>query len=166
MSAAEPIYASRVLKLPLVTPDGDAIGRVDDLVIGPPTGETAPILLGLVAQVGRRRIFLTAARVRHFETSGVVLTSTALDLHPFKPRTGELLLTSLLDRPVHGEKVLDLSMRPRTSLYGRFGIAEVMLGRRRALGFSARMRRGAGGGGGRQVRGRPGGGGAAPPRRP
>jgi flagellar motility protein MotE (MotC chaperone) len=141
MSVAEPIYASRVLKLPLVTPDGDAIGRVDDLVLGPPTGETAPILLGLVAQVGRRRIFVTAARVKHFETSGVVLTSTALDLHPFKGRTGELLLTSLLDRPLHGEKVLDLSMRPRTSLYGRFGVAEVMLGRRRALGFSARMRR-------------------------
>ena len=141
MSSAEPIYTSRVLKLPLVTPDGDTIGRVDDLVIGPPTGETAPILLGLVAQVGRRRIFVTGARVKHFETSGVVLNSSALDLHPFKGRTGELLLTSLLDRPLHGEKVLDLSMRPRTSLYGRFGIAEVMLGRRRALGFSARMRR-------------------------
>jgi flagellar motility protein MotE (MotC chaperone) len=141
MSSAEPIYASRVLKLPLVTPDGDAVGRVDDLVIGPPTGETAPILLGLVAQVGRRRIFVSASRVKHFETSGVVLTSTALDLNPFKGRTGELLLTSLLDRPLRGEKVLDLSMRPRTSLYGRFGVAEVMLGRRRALGFSARMRR-------------------------
>jgi len=141
VSSAEPIYASRVLKLPLVTPDGDTIGRVDDLVIGPPTGETAPVLLGLVAQVGRRRIFVTGARVKHFETSGVVLNSTALDLHPFKARTGELLLTDLLDRPLHGEKVLDLSMRPRTSLYGRFGIAEVMLGRRRALGFSARMRR-------------------------
>jgi CBS domain-containing protein len=141
MSSVEPIYASRVLKLPLVTPDGDAIGRVDDLVIGPPTGETAPILLGLVAQVGRRRIFISASRVKHFETSGVVLNSAALDLHPFKGRTGELLLTSLLDRPLRGEKVLDLSMRPRTSLYGRFGIAEVMLGRRRALGFSARMRR-------------------------
>ena len=141
MSSAEPIYASRVLKLPLVTPDGDAIGRVDDLVIGPPTGETAPILLGLVAQLGRRRIFISASRVKHFETSGVVLASAALDLHPFKPRTGELILTSLLDRPLRGEKVLDLSMRPRVSLYGRFGIAEVMLGRRRALGFSARMRR-------------------------
>jgi flagellar motility protein MotE (MotC chaperone) len=141
MSSAEPIYASRVLKLPLVTPDGDSIGRVDDLVIGPPTGETPPILLGLVAQVGRRRIFISGSRVRHFETSGVVLNSAALDLHPFKVRTGELLLTSLLDRPVQGEKVLDLSMRPRVSLYGRFGVAEVMLGRRRALGFSARMRR-------------------------
>jgi len=143
MSSAEPIYASRVLKLPLVTPDGDAIGRVDDLVLGPPTGETPPVLLGLVAQVGRRRIFVSAPRVKHFETSGVVLTSTALDLHPFKGRTGELLLTSLLDRPLRGEKVLDLSMRPRTSLYGRFGVAEVMLGRRRALGLglSARMRR-------------------------
>ena len=141
MSSAEPIYASRVLKLPLVTPDRDALGRVDDLVIGPPTGETAPILLGLVAQVGRRRIFITAARVKHFETSGVVLNSSALDLHPFKPRTGELLLTSILDRPVRGERVLDLSMRPRVSLYGRFGVGEVLLGRRRALGLTARMRR-------------------------
>src|ERR1044072_5208269 len=148
MSSAEPIYASRGLKLPLITPDGDSRGRVDDLVIGPPTGETAPILLGLVAQVGRRRIFITAARVKHFETSGVVLASSALDLHPFKPRTGELLLTSLLDRPVRGGTVLDLSMRPRVSLYGRFGIAEVMLGRRRALGLTARMRRGRGGGAG------------------
>lgn len=141
MRSAEPIYASRILKLPLVTPDGDALGRIDDLVIGPPTGETAPILLGLVAQVGRRRIFITAARVKHFETSGVVLASSALDLHPFKQRTGELLLTSLLDHPVRGERVLDLSMRPSVSLYGRIGIGEVMLGRRRALGLTARMRR-------------------------
>ena len=101
MSSAEPIYASRILKLPLVTPDGDSIGRVDDLLIGPPTGGAAPILLGLVAQVGRRRIFLSGSRVQHFETSGVVLTSAALDLRPFKPRTGELLLSSLLDRPLH-----------------------------------------------------------------
>src|SRR6266545_1974820 len=108
MSSAEPIYTSRVLKLPLVTPDGDALGRVDDLVIGPPTGETAPILLGLVAQVRRRRIFITAARVKHFETSGVVLASSALDLHRLKQRTGELLLPSVLDRPLRGERVLDL----------------------------------------------------------
>ena len=94
-----------------------------------------------MAQVGRRRIFISGSRVKHFETSGVVLNSAALDLHPFKPRTGELLLTSLLDRPLQGEKVLDLSMRPRASLYGRFGVAEVMLGRRRALGLKARMRR-------------------------
>ena len=32
MSGAEQIYASRVLKLPLVTPDGDTVGRIDDLV--------------------------------------------------------------------------------------------------------------------------------------
>ncbi|MGH9023125.1 MAG: magnesium transporter MgtE N-terminal domain-containing protein, partial [Acidimicrobiia bacterium] len=136
----EPIYASRILKLPVLVP-GDAIGRVDDLVVGPPMGGTAPVLLGLVAQVGHRRVFISGSRVAHFEASGAVLTSSAIDLRPFKARVGELLVTSILGRLLGSDKVLDLSLRPRSQLYGRFGIDEVVLSPRRALGFSARTRR-------------------------
>lgn len=139
--SGDPIYASRVLKLPLLDPGGDAIGRIDDLVVSPPQGGTEPVLIGLTAQVGRRQVFISASRVANFEASGAVLTTSAVDLRPFKPRVGEMLVSSLLGRSLGSEVVLDLSLRPRTQLYGRFGVDEVVLNRKRAIGFSTRMRR-------------------------
>src|SRR5436305_922529 len=130
----EPIYASRILKLPLLDPGGDAIGRVDDLVFGPPTGEIAPVLIGLVAHVGQRQVFVSASRVGHFLPSGAALTSSAVDIRPFRPRTAEILASGLLGRVIGSDKVLDISLRPRTALYGRFGVEEVVLSRRRTFG--------------------------------
>ena len=49
------LYVSRLLRLPLLDGDGATIGRVDDMVIGPPARGGAPVLLGLVASVTRRR---------------------------------------------------------------------------------------------------------------
>jgi CBS domain-containing protein len=127
------IYASRVVKLPLLTADGDTIGRLEDLVIGPPV-RGAPSLLGLVAQVGHRRIFVSAARIRQFDVSGATLSSAAIDLRPFQQRTGELLVSELLDRPFGREVVMDLALRQRPVPSCAYEIAEVVLVRKGPLG--------------------------------
>lgn len=127
------IYAARLLKLALLDADGETIGRVDDLVLGPPFGDTAPVLLGLVGRLGRRRIFVAATRVRRIDSSGVELGTSALDFRPFAPRPGELLLTSLLDRPVGSDRVVDVALGHGSTPSGPYEVARVLLGRRGRL---------------------------------
>ena len=67
------LYVSRLVKLPLLDSDGATIGRVDDLVIGPPARGSAPLLLGLVANVNRRRIFVAASRIGDVDGAGIRL---------------------------------------------------------------------------------------------
>ena len=126
----EPVYASRILKLPLLTPDGETIGRIEDLTLGPPAQGLGPVLIGLVAHVGRRQIFVSASRVHHFTASGAVLGTAALDLRPFKVRTGELLVSSLLNRALGGEIVDDLALARQSGTGGRFLVENVVLGRK------------------------------------
>jgi hypothetical protein len=83
----EPVlFVSRILRLPLLDADGETIGRISDLVVGPPVRGAGPVLLGLVAAVNRRRIFVAATRVADISASGARMRSRALDLKPFRPR--------------------------------------------------------------------------------
>jgi sporulation protein YlmC with PRC-barrel domain len=61
--AADLIYAFRVMRLPLLDADGATIGRLEDIVISPTTGTSAPRVLGFVALSQKRRIFVNAGRV-------------------------------------------------------------------------------------------------------
>lgn len=139
-NAPAAIYASRVLKLPLLTADGETIGRVEDLVVGPPVRGAGPSLYGLVAHVGHRQIFVSASRVHHFDVSGAVLSSSAIDLRPFQLRRGELLVTGLLDRHVGGEVVVDVSLLQRPLPSCSFEFEQVVLGRRGPLGRTRQRR--------------------------
>ena len=107
---AAPIYASRVLRLPLLDRDGMAIGRIGDLVVSPPTHRHAPRVLGFVAAVQRRDIFVNANRVRDIEAAGVRLNSGTVDLHRFQLRPGELSARHLLSRHHGGEAVQDIAL--------------------------------------------------------
>jgi CBS domain-containing protein len=127
------LFVSRIFKLPLRGADGDMIGRVDDLVLGPPVRGGGPLLLGLVVSVNRRRIFVAAARVADIAASGVRLRSEALDLRPFQPRPGELLATSLLDRRCGDDTVVDVGVAPTARPAGGWEVTVVALGRPGAL---------------------------------
>ncbi|MEJ7582975.1 MAG: hypothetical protein WKF43_02595, partial [Acidimicrobiales bacterium] len=70
--APSPIYLSRLTRLPLLDADGSPLGRLDDVVLVPAAGERARVL-GFVATVQRRRIFLNAARVGTIDPTGVRL---------------------------------------------------------------------------------------------
>ena len=62
MSAA-PVFVSRLVGLPLLDSAGTTMGRVDDVVVGYPGLESPPPVLGFVADIQRRHIFVNANRV-------------------------------------------------------------------------------------------------------
>jgi CBS domain-containing protein len=132
--AGELVYAFRVMRLPLLDADGAAIGRLEDIVVVPGLGNGAPRVVGFVASSQRRRIFVNAARVE-LDGDGARMRSWDVDVHPFKPKTGEILLgTHIIDRKLGEETVSDVALRtvvtPRATI---FEVAKVRLTRRSAL---------------------------------
>jgi CBS domain-containing protein len=124
-----PIYISRVLRLPLVDRDGVAIGRIADVVISPPTHRLPPRVLGFVAAVQRRDIFINGNRVNDIEPTGVRLQSGTVDLHRFQLRSGELLAKHLLAAQHAGESVQDIALLRTAATAGPAGwhVASVVL---------------------------------------
>jgi CBS domain-containing protein len=131
---AEPVlFVSRILRLPLLDVDGETIGRIVDLVFGPPVRDAGPALLGLVAAVNRRRIFVAATRVSEIAASGARMRTQAVDLKPFRPRPAELLASGLLDHPVAGGVVVDVGLAVSTGPTRTWHVTVVALGRAGAL---------------------------------
>jgi Mg/Co/Ni transporter MgtE len=118
VSSAPRIYVARLASLDVFDPNGDQVGRVRDAVARPRTGNQAPRVVGLVAEIAmRRRIFLPIGRVTAMEAGAVVLNTGTLNLRRFEKRPGEILvLEELLDRRVEiaadGRKatVVDVAM--------------------------------------------------------
>jgi CBS domain-containing protein len=133
--AGDLIYAFRVMRLPLLDAGGAVIGRVEDIVVVPASGQSAPRVVGFVATSQRRRIFVNAARIGVLDGEGARLRSWDVDLNPFKPRTGELLIgRDIIDSKVGDETVSDVALRPAGD--GRqtwWEISKVRLARRSAL---------------------------------
>ena len=113
--AGELIYAFRIMRLPLLDAGGAPIGRLEDIVLIPGARGGTPRVLGFVATSQRRRIFVNSARIASLDSDGARLRSWDIDLNPFKPRPGELLVgRDLIDRKVGDEQVSDLALRQAT----------------------------------------------------
>ena len=127
------VYTSRIMGLPLLDADGATIGRVDDVVLVPPHRAIAPRVLGFVAAVQRRRIFVSVGRVGELDQLGLRLKGSAIDLSPFQLRPGELLAGGLLDRTLStGEVVSDLALMASERDSVGWEVATVALGGRRS----------------------------------
>ena len=110
--AGDLIYAFRIMRLPLLDAGGATIGRIDDIVLAPGARGTAPRVLGFVASSQRRRIFVNANRVASLDSEGARLRSWDLDMNPFKPKAGEILVGAhVIDRRVGDETVSDVALR-------------------------------------------------------
>ena len=133
--AGELIYAFRIMRLPLLDAGGAPIGRLDDIVLIPAARGGIPRVLGFVATSQRRRIFVNAGRIATLDAEGARLRSWDVDLNPFKPRAGEILVgRDLIDRRVGDETVSDLALRPATDGKAHWWEpAKVRLARRNAL---------------------------------
>src|SRR3954451_20862374 len=133
--AGELIYAFRVMRLPLLDAGGSTIGRLDDIVVIPGRPGIAPRVLGFVATSQRRRIFVSANRLAGIDSDGARLRSWDVDLNPFKPKPGEILIgRDIIDRRVGDETVSDVAMRAAGD--GRqtwWQLAKVRLARRNVL---------------------------------
>lgn len=129
--AEDRIFAGRLLRLGLTDENGVALGRVDDILIAPAYSTAPPHVLGFVAEVQRRRIFVNTGRIGEVDSRGVRLRHGTVDLRHFRARPGELLVSKILGRRVGGETVMDVALR-RSDL-GEWDVAEVALGGGRAI---------------------------------
>ena len=126
MDGAATIYASRVMRLALVDRDGVPLGRIGDIVLSPPTHRHPPRVLGFVASVQRRDIFINANRVSRVEPAGVRLNSGTVDLHRFQVRPGELLARQVIGKQHGGDVVQDIGLT-RTAEPEGWAVAAVVL---------------------------------------
>ena len=69
----ELLYAFRIMRLPLLDAGGQAIGKINDMMVVAGRSAEAPKVLGFVATSQRRRIFVSATRVETLDNSGVRL---------------------------------------------------------------------------------------------
>ena len=89
--AAALISVAGLAGRPVRAPDGSDVGRVVD-VVARWSGEIYPAVTGLVARVGRRRVFVPVAQLGALTQDGAALASARLDLVDFARRPGEVLL--------------------------------------------------------------------------
>ena len=121
--AAEAPAADRVLHLselvrrPITDAAGESIGRLDDVVVRL-RGAEHPLVIGLVAGVGGKEIFVPLEQVDAFDGETLKLNSARLDLRQFERRPGEVMLRAdvlghrLIDVPTaHLIRAADLELR-------------------------------------------------------
>ena len=102
------LYLSQVIGRPVLDASGEALGKVDDLIVA--VGDRYPPVTGLVVATDRRRIFLPWSHVARFDSSGGTLATATIDVTPFQQRANEIgLRTDLLDKQIvdiDGRKVV------------------------------------------------------------
>ncbi|MFL6199796.1 MAG: magnesium transporter MgtE N-terminal domain-containing protein [Thermoanaerobaculia bacterium] len=86
------IFLASILDQPVQGKSGEAIGKLDDLIVR--VDQHYPTLSGLIVRDGRRRFFVPARLLQAL--NGIVgiarLASSTVDLQPFARRDGEVLL--------------------------------------------------------------------------
>jgi CBS domain-containing protein len=135
------IYVSPLLKRSLIDLDGEPVGPMDDVVIGP-VNETddGPVIRGFIANVQRRKIFVAASRIGWLDARGVQMTTRTVDLRQFRPRGDELLARSLIGTVVGSETVRDIGFCPSEHLVRSWVVATVALHRSGTLGLRGTSR--------------------------
>jgi len=139
--AGDLIYAFRVMRLALLDAGGAPIGRIEDIVVIPGRAgkgrEPAipPRVVGFVASSQRRRIFVSANRIAELNSDGARLRSWDVDLNPFKPRPGEVLIGGeLIDRKIGDETVSDIALREQDDARSSYWVIDkVRLARKSTL---------------------------------
>jgi Mg/Co/Ni transporter MgtE len=102
MASIDRVYAARLARMLVLSPFGESVGRVRDVVITMGIVRQQPRVLGLVVELPtRRRIFVPILRVAAIEPDAVALNTTNVSLHRFSQRPGEVLvLGQVLDTKV------------------------------------------------------------------
>jgi CBS domain-containing protein/sporulation protein YlmC with PRC-barrel domain len=132
--AGDLVYAFRVMRLPLLAPDGVAIGKLNDIVLLPSRGAEPPEVIGFSAAVQRRRVFVNANRLAELNSDGARLRSWDLDVNPFKAKAGEIMVgKDIIDTRVGDETVSDIALRQTEGRTTKWIVEKVRLGRRRPL---------------------------------
>jgi CBS domain-containing protein len=106
-----PAFVSRLVRLPLTDADGDPVGRIRDVVLVS-SGDQLRVL-GLVANIERRNIFINMSRIAEIDPSGVRMVGGTVSVRSFVRRAGEqLAVGDLFDTKIGDEYVTDLAIAP------------------------------------------------------
>jgi sporulation protein YlmC with PRC-barrel domain len=100
---ARTLHLSELLKRPITDNSGDSLGRLSDVVVRL-RGPELPLVIGGVASVGGREVFVPIEQVSEFDGEALRLSSARLDLTPFERREGEVLLRA----DVLGHRLIDV----------------------------------------------------------
>ncbi len=99
------MHLSGLLGRQLLSPTGEGVGKVDDVIVRLRGGDY-PVVTGLVAKVGGRRVFLLDQRGRRVERQGRHPGSKPkVDLRSFERRDGEVLLRE----DILGHRLIDVA---------------------------------------------------------
>ncbi|HUK70783.1 MAG TPA: CBS domain-containing protein [Streptosporangiaceae bacterium] len=97
------LHLSELLRRPVAARDGESLGRLSDVVVRL-RGSELPLVIGGVASVGGREVFVPLEQVGSFDGEVLKLTSARLDLRRFERRPGEVLLRA----DVLGHRLIDV----------------------------------------------------------
>ncbi|HEV3169076.1 MAG TPA: CBS domain-containing protein [Actinocrinis sp.] len=100
---ARVIRLSELLRRPLADRGGESLGRVTDVIVRL-RGADYPPVIGLVAKVNRRQVFIPIAQAASFDGAVLKLASAKVDLRHFERRDGEVLLRA----DVLGHRLIDV----------------------------------------------------------
>jgi Mg/Co/Ni transporter MgtE len=91
--AATRVFAARVNGMPVISPKGEPIGKVRDIVVTLRLDRQPPRALGIVVELpDRRTIFVPMGRVVSIDAHGVTLSTGSVNLRGFEQRPAEALL--------------------------------------------------------------------------
>ncbi|KKC06207.1 magnesium transporter MgtE N-terminal domain-containing protein [Mycobacterium nebraskense] len=99
------IHLSQLLRAPVLARAGETVGRVEDVIVRLRGTDEYPLVTGIVAGVGGRRVFIGVKSIDDFATDRVLLTKNKVDLRGFERRNGEVLLRA----DVLGHRLIDVA---------------------------------------------------------
>jgi len=99
------IHLSELLRAPVVARAGEAVGRVEDVIVRLGGADDYPAVTGIVAGFGGRRVFVGTKSIDEFAPKRIVLTKNKVDLRGFERREGEVLLRA----DVLGHRLIDVA---------------------------------------------------------
>jgi CBS domain-containing protein len=98
------VHLSALLGRQLLSPSGEGVGKVDDVIVRLSGGEY-PVVTGLVAKVGSRRVYVPIGRVAELTEQRIALAKAKVDLRSFERRDGEVLLRE----DILGHRLIDVA---------------------------------------------------------
>jgi CBS domain-containing protein len=99
------IHLSQLLRAPVLARSGEAVGRVEDVIVRLRGADEYPLVTGIVAGVGGRKVFIGSKSIHEYATDRVVLAKNKVDLRGFERRDGEVLLRA----DVLGHRLIDVA---------------------------------------------------------
>ncbi len=97
------LHLSELLRRPLTDRGGESLGHLADVVVRL-RGSELPLVIGGVASVGGREVFVPVEQAGSFDGEVLRLNSAKLDLRRFERRPGEVLLRA----DVLGHRLIDV----------------------------------------------------------